>query len=699
MAKDFLLEIGLEEVPAKFAPMALTQLEENGRKKLAELRLDYTGLKAYASPRRLALLITQMSGHQAELNTEVKGPAVKAAYDGEGNPTKALQGFARAQGVELTDLFTQELNGVPYVYARKQEKGQPTEDLLSGFCLEIIQSLQFPKPMRWGDLDVRFARPIRWLVSLYGQDVVDFQFAGLNAGRLSRGHRTLSQGPVGINTPGEYVDSLRKAFVLVDQEERQEKIWSQIQALALGIGGKVPDDEELLEEITHIVEYPTALLGNVDEKYMHLPEEVITTPMKEHQRYFPVYAPGVKGSSPEAGKLLPYFITVRNGDERALDQVREGNEKVLKARLEDAAFYYREDLKTPLIDLISKLYKIVYHEKLGTVGDRVERLCGMAGLITEFLGLEAVESMRVDRTALLAKTDLVTMMVYDFPELQGVMGAEYARVGGEEPEVCQGILEHYQPRFAGDALPASNVGRVVSIADKLDAIVGSFGIGIQPTGSQDPYALRRQAQGIVNMLLDAEWDLSINTLIGGAHKFYIKFGISILDLNDVRGPLLDFFQQRLRFALQEQGFRYDVIDAVISREGTWPYRALKRARVLAEKRNTPEFVPYAQAYVRCHNLIKKQEHQYWKPEALIDPAEVELAAKLREQYNEFNDLTNRLKYDQAYELAAQLVPLIEKLFESVMIMVDDEAVKAARLGLLAQCTDRLGCLGDLSLLV
>lgn len=692
MAKDFLLEIGVEEMPAKFAPLALVQLEEQGRKKLGELRLDFASLKAYATPRRLALLVSQLAEHQSALNEEVKGPARKAAYDQDGHPTRALLGFAHSQGVEAEDLFIREVGGSPYVFARKSDQGLAAAELLPQFCLDMIQMLQFPKPMRWGDLDVRFARPIRWLVSLYGRDIVPFEFVGLQSGRESRGHRTLAEGPVVLSDPAGYITALEKAYVLVDQDRRRTLIWEQIGKLADQVHGVVLEDEELLAEVTHIVEYPTALLGEVDERYMRLPKAVITTPMREHQRYFPVYA------DPKGERLLPYFITVRNGDRTALEKVKAGNEKVLKARLEDAAFYYREDLKTPLIDQLDKLYKVVYHEKLGSVGERVERLCGLADLITEFLSLDAVTTMQVDRTALLAKSDLVTMMVHDFPELQGIMGAEYARAGGEDPAVCQGILEHYQPRFAGDALPASDVGRVVSIADKMDAITGAFGIGIQPTGSQDPYALRRQAQGVISILLDAGWDISLASLIVGAHKFYVKFGIEIGALDDVRPLILDFFKQRLQFALQEQGFRYDVIDAVLGFESEWPYKALKKARVLTAKRNEPGFEAYAQAYVRCFNLTKKEGYHPWQKEYLNAPAEIQLVKALEVRHDHLRELVDELDYAGAYALAAEIVPLIETLFAEVMIMAEDEQVKAARLGLLQECVRTLGYLGDLSLL-
>ena len=689
MAKDFLLEIGTEEIPAKFAPGVLTQLQEQAQKRLLELRLEFAELKVYTTPRRFAVLIQGLSEKQTDFTAEVKGPAVKAAYDADGNPTKAAQGFARGQGVDPKELYVQELNGVPYVYARKSEIGQPAQELLPKFCLDLITGLHFPKPMRWSDLEFRFARPIRWIVALFGTDVIHFEFVGLESGKISRGHRTLG-GTVTIKNPAEYSEKMRQDFVIVDPEERRRTVWCQIQELAQKAGGIVDEDEDLLEEVSHIIEYPTALLGEVAEKYMHLPEPVITTPMKEHQRYFPV--------RDKEGKLLPYFITVRNGNGYALDKVKAGNEKVLKARLEDAAFYYREDQKSPLVDLVDKLEKITYHEKLGSVRQRVERMCELSRTIVEQLGMGEEKKELAQRTALLAKADLVTLMVYDFPELQGIMGANYASLSGEEPEVCTGILEHYQPRFAGDDLPKSLTGQVVSIADKLDAIVGSFGIGIQPTGSQDPYALRRQAQGIVGILLEAGWDLSLEKLLSEAYENFIRQGVKLLPLTEILSALQDFFQQRLRFVLQELGLRYDTVDAVLAQGGNQITRVAKKAQVLAEKRETPEFVPYSQAYIRCINLSKKAEPQPLDTKVLVDPAEIALSEAISLRRERFDNLVQMGEYEKAYQVASELVPFIEDLFQAVMIMAEDENLKQARLALLSECVEILGCIGELSLL-
>jgi len=690
MAYDFLLEIGTEEIPAKFSPGTMNQLEEQAGKRFAELRLTYKEIKVFATPRRLALLVMELAESQEDLSMEVKGPAVKAAYDASGAPTKAAQGFARGQGVSVENLFVQEINGVPYVFARKSEVGLETKALLPQVAIDLISSLHFPKPMRWGELDFRFARPIRWIVALYGSDIVPFEFVGLESGRISRGHRTLATEGVLISQPSDYREALRQAYVIIDPEERKAAILAQLTVLAEKVGGEVPADEELLSEVIHLVEYPTALLGEVASQYMHLPEAVITTPMREHQRYFPVRT--------QDGKLLPYFITVRNGSDFALDTVKAGNEKVLKARLEDAAFYYREDQKVPLAELVPKLGKIVYHEKLGTVEQRVERLRGLSRFMAERQEFGEAKQEEIDRTAYLAKADLVTLMVSDFPELQGIMGADYAKASGEKLEVCQGILEHYQPRFAGDTTPASDSGRMVSIADKLDAIVGAFSIGIQPTGSQDPYALRRQAQGIVAILLDSGWDFSLPELIQKSYSLIEKQGTTLLPIGDILPLLQDFFQQRVRFVLQEQGLRYDTIDAVLALGVDNINRLVKKARVLSEKRVEEAFILYAQTYTRCFNLSKKEAVIEFDQSRLVDPTEIALAEGISSRRQHFNEMIRLGDYEDAYDLAWELVPQIEALFQAVMIMVDDEDLKRARLALLGQCVEMLGCLGDLSVL-
>ncbi|HEX3015651.1 MAG TPA: glycine--tRNA ligase subunit beta [Desulfobacteria bacterium] len=691
MKRDLLLEIGVEEVPAKFMPGALAQLKELAEKLLADERLAYDSLETLGTPRRLALLVYGLAEQQGDLVEEVKGPARKAAFDQAGQPTKAAQGFARSQGVAVTELTVKQFGGGEYVFAVKKLTGHPAVELLPSFFDKIVNGLTFPKPMRWGDSEFRFARPIRWLVALFGSEVVDWGFAGLKAGNLTYGHRALCDGPVSLNKPMEYREKLRQAYVIVDQEERHKVIKEQIRAAAWAEGGQAEENADLLDEVTYLVEYPTALVGSFEEKYLALPKEVVITPMREHQRYFPVYN--------AKGDLLNKFVTVRNGTAEYLDIVRAGNEKVLRARLADANFYYQEDLKIPLPDLVDRLQKIVFHEKLGTVLDKVERVRQLAAFIAEKLKLSAAETADLDRAVYLAKADLVTLMVSDFPELQGVMGAEYAKKSGEKEAVAQAIFEHYLPRFAGDCLPASPIGRAAAIADKLDTIVGSFAIGIQPTGSQDPYALRRQALGICHIILDARYDLSLAALVEKAYQgFTGKVAVEV-GIERVQTQLADFFAQRFNYILADQGYRYDLIEAVLAKSADNPVDAAERAKALALFREREDFVAYAQAFTRANNLAKKAV--VFEPSDTLcqEPAEHALLGALRLVYQEIGEALNNKDYATALESAAKLVKPIEDFFDNLMVMVEDEKVRNNRLAMLWQSAALMSAAGDIGKLV
>jgi glycyl-tRNA synthetase beta chain len=691
------------------------------------------------------------------------------------------------------DFLVKEIKNVPYIHASRFRPGEKAELLLPGFAEALVLALRFPKPMRWGWGEFRFARPLRWLVCLLGDKVLPLTLAGVTAGRISRGHRVLGEQELTLTTAASYLKELEeRGFVIADHERRRELIRAGLLSCAAAVGGVPEDNEALLTEVTHLVEYPTVLAGKVDEKYMSLPEEVITTPMREHQKYFPVRS--------AAGKLLPSFLTVRNGGTDHLDMVRAGNEKVLRARLEDAAFYYREDAKTPLAELGGALDRVTYHDKLGTVAMRVERLRRLAAAVAEALGLPPSESALIDRVALLAKADLTTRMVYDFPELQGVMGAYYAKLSGEREEVVSAIREHYYPRFSGDALPATHGGIVVSLADKLDAIVSSFAIGLTPTGSQDPYALRRQALGAVAMLLQQKAGLKLADLLEIAYQALVDQGLELEPWEEFAAKLRDFFTQRLRYQLQEEGLRYDVVDAALAGDATDLYAAALRARTLAGVREAEGFTAYLNAYTRCHNLTRGleagaagagavgagagdtgagagagdagvagagdtagagagdagaagagaagagtvgalREELLVEPaekelvaklaraaeavdagaaeagagagdtetagagtvgalreELLVEPAEKELVAKLAHLEVQVEKARAERDFAQAYTLAAELVTPVDQLFDAVMIMAEDQEIRAARLELVRRARQVLEVLGDLSLL-
>lgn len=692
MAKDFILEIGTEEIPARFMPSALAQLVSLASGMLAELRLDSEKISSFGTPRRLTLYITGLAESQKETTEEVKGPAKKAAFDENGAPTKAVEGFVRSQGVTVSDLIVKEVGKAEYVFAVRKHTGRPAVEVLPEFCLQIINKLSFPKPQRWGDKEMRFARPIRWILALFGSDLVGLELEGLPSGKFTYGHRFLSKGKIDITAAAEYVDKLKQHYVIVDQEERRQLIWDQVQQLAAKEGGRVEADEELLEEVTYLLEYPTALCGTFAPEYLRLPEEVLITPMREHQRYFPVVGAD--------GKLLAKFITVRNGTDAYLEIVREGNEKVLRARLADAEFFYEEDLKTPLAKNVEKLKKIIFQESLGTVYEKVERLIDLGQYLAGVAGVTAEESRAaIKRTALLCKADLVTNMVYEFPELQGIMGREYAHHNGEPAVVAEGIFEHYLPRFAGDILPATDVGRAVSIADKIDTIVGCFAVGIQPTGSQDPYALRRQALGICHIVLDSRLNISLAELVAKTYNNYAGKIAARLSLAEVQTEVSEFFKQRLKNIFADRGLSYDVVDAVLAAGHDDFTDTLNRAEALAALRNQEIFGKLLTAYNRVANLAKKAVTDQIDPDLLKEEVEKALYRDFAVAREEFQTYLNEGQYRQSLQRFALLQQPIDAFFDGVMVMVEDEQVKNNRLALLKQIAALLEPVADLTKIV
>jgi glycyl-tRNA synthetase beta chain len=684
MAKDLLLEIGSEEIPAKFMPAVLTQLADIAKTKFAERRIACGEVQTVGTPRRLALIVRGMAEQQADRDSENKGPAVKIAFDDSGAPTKAAQGFARGQGVDVKDLVVRD----GYVYAVIHEAGQPVANILPELLPEIITAINFPKSMRWGDLDLRFARPIRWLVALFGRDVVPFSLAGVTSGNVSSGHRFLSKGPVKLASVDEYFAKMTENHVMVDQNLRRQVIREQVEKLAVQQGGAAVIDEDLLEEVVFLVEYPTALCGRFEEKYLALPPEAVITPMREHQRYFPVFAAD--------GKLLPVFITVRNGGQDYIDIVRHGNERVLKARLADARFFFEEDKKAPLADRVEKLKTIVFQEGLGTMYDKTVRLEKLAAAIAKAAGLPEAELPTIERGAHLAKADLVTGMVYEFTELQGVMGREYAKLSGEKPAVAEAVFEHYLPRFAGDMLPKTPAGRVVSIADKLDNIVSTFSRGLIPTGSQDPYALRRQALGIVNILIDAGYHVSLKQLAAAA--------MDLLAIGEERRARLfediaEFFRLRLKSLLADEGVRYDMVDAVLAADTDDVYDVWLRAKALAEGGATEAMQRAVQALTRAGNLAKNAAGDAIDPALFASDGEKALYAALQDARTKIAALSVARDYAGVLKVMAGLAAPIDAFFTQVMVMVDDAAVRENRLALLKGITTLTARVADLSKIV
>ncbi len=713
--EKLLFEIGTEEIPAKFMPGILKQLKELAAAKMQELRIPFEDITVYGTPRRMAFIAGGVAETQADVVVEAKGPSVKIAYV-SGAPSKAAQGFARGQGVDVKDLVVRD----NYVYAVKHLAGQPVVELLPGLLMDILTSLSFPKTMRWADYEFRFVRPIRWMVALFGDQIIPVEICGVKSGKFSMGHRFMQQslkaaaesqgllsaalskvgnkvysalagvkGAVEIPSAGDYKKVMYDNFVMVDQDERRALILQQIKDLAAQNGGEAEINEDLLEEVNYLVEWPTALCGKFEEKFLSLPKECIITPMREHQRYFPVLD--------EDGNLLNKFITVRNGGSEHLDIVTHGNERVLRARLSDAEFFFNEDRATKLEDRLEKLKTVSFQEGLGNMYDKSERLVKMAEML-RFAINTPVDEEELRRCALLCKTDLVTGMVIEFTELQGVMGREYALLDGEKPEVATGIFEHYLPRFAGDALPATTIGRIVGIGDKLDNICATFSRGLAPTGSQDPYALRRQALGVINILLEANYHISLAKIIAGT--LYL-LDIKPEETGKLVPQIMEFFKQRLRNLLMDQGIRYDVIDAVFADKRNDDMVDLAvRCKALADYVEAGNAEPLVQVSVRVSNLCKKIEKEVAISGALFkDESENKLHEVVAAVSKEI--IPEIVLYDYAAVLKAgeKVIEPVNTFFDNVMVMDEDENVKNNRLAMLEEVRGIVNAVGDLSLLV
>lgn len=713
--EKLLFEIGTEEIPAKFMPGILKQLKELAAAKMQELRIPFEDITVYGTPRRMAFIAGGVAETQADVVVEAKGPSVKIAYV-SGAPSKAAQGFARGQGVDVKDLVVRD----NYVYAVKHLAGQPVVELLPGLLMDILTSLSFPKTMRWADYEFRFVRPIRWMVALFGDQIIPVEICGVKSGKFSMGHRFMQQslkaaaesqgllsaalskvgnkvysalagvkGAVEIPSAGDYKKVMYDNFVMVDQDERRALILQQIKDLAAQNGGEAEINEDLLEEVNYLVEWPTALCGKFEEKFLSLPKECIITPMREHQRYFPVLD--------EDGNLLNKFITVRNGGSEHLDIVTHGNERVLRARLSDAEFFFNEDRATKLEDRLEKLKTVSFQEGLGNMYDKSERLVKMAEML-RFAINTPVDEEELRRCALLCKTDLVTGMVIEFTELQGVMGREYALLDGEKPEVATSIFEHYLPRFAGDALPATTIGRIVGIGDKLDNICATFSRGLAPTGSQDPYALRRQALGVINILLDANYHISLAKIIAGT--LYL-LDIKPEETGKLVPQIMEFFKQRLRNLLMDQGIRYDVIDAVFADKRNDDMVDLAvRCKALAAYVEAGNAEPLVQVSVRVSNLCKKIEKEVAISGALFkDESENKLHEVVAAVSKEI--IPEIVLYDYAAVLKAgeKVIEPVNTFFDNVMVMDEDENVKNNRLAMLEEVRGIVNAVGDLSLLV
>ena len=681
--KTLLLEIGTEEIPAHAMPNILDQLKTSAEAIFKDNRIAIGAIKTLGTPRRLALLINGVAARQADVSEERRGPSSKIAFDAEGKPSKAAIGFARGQKIKPEELITRD----GYVYAVIHQAGRPTDELLKEMLPKIICGLSFPNNMRWGDLDFKFIRPIRWLVALLDEEIIAFELANVKSGRISRGHRFLSAGEFSIERASDYVADCEKNFVLVDQDQRRAMIVAEIEAVAKDHGGRAEITDDLLEEVLYLVEYPTALAGAIEQKYLALPAEAVITPMRDHQRYFPV--------KNFEGALLPLFITVRNGGREYLDIVRHGNERVLKARLEDAKFFFEEDRKKTLEEHREKLKTVVFQEGLGSVYEKTERLEKLSAKIASMIKASDADRAHALRAARLSKADLVTGMVTEFTELQGVMGREYAKLDGEPIEVARAIDEHYMPRFAGDAQPQSTAGRILSLADKIDNLVATFSRGLIPTGSQDPFALRRQALGLVHMLVEAQWSLPLSELVDEA--------MDLLGINDderrekMQSDVADFMRLRLKNVLAPD-IRYDVIDAVLE-EVDDIYAVTLRARAVENFLNTPDSARIVQAFVRAGNIAKKSLAMSIDEKLFEADAEVVLCKAFNAIKVVASELIAKRDYVGALEALQKLAQPIDAFFDAVMVMAEDERVRSNRLGLLKSIDELVKGVADFGKIV
>jgi len=669
--KELLLEIGTEEIPAGFIPQALMDLESLAKKELGASRIDFKGINTLGTPRRLVLVIESVSEKQRDEETKKMGPSKQSAFDEKGNPTKAAIGFAKSQSVPVESLTMIQTEKGEYVCAVKKEPGKPTSEILSTLLPKWILSIPFQKSMRWADVPIRFARPIHWILALFGGKVVPFEVGNIRSENITYGHRFMHSGPIPVKDFQSYLQKTKEAFVIVDPVGRKKRIEDEMIREGAKVSGRVLKDEELLNEVNFLVEYPVALCGTFDNKFLSLPGEILVHSMKEHQRYFPLVD--------DHGRLLPHFVCISNINPKNREVVVKGNEKVLRARLSDAAFFFEDDLKIPLEKRVEQLKKVVFQAKLGTSYEKVMRFKQLALWMTERIDPKLQET--VGRTSLLCKADLVTGMVGEFPKLQGIVGREYARLSKERPEVAEAIYEHYLPRFAGDRLPSSPIGDIVSIADKMDTIVGCFGVGLLPTGTADPFGLRRQALGIIRIILEKKYSISLRGLIEESEK-QLKEKME-RPVGQVKEEVLDFFRVRYQNFLLDREYPFDVTDAVLSISFDELLDVQGRIDALKKAREWKDFESIVIAFKRAMNILKgSPPKKEINPSLFAEPAEQSLYQSFLNAREKIGSHLNQRDYPSALLEMTRMKKPIDDFFDGVMVMVEDEAIRNNRLALL-----------------
>jgi len=682
--RDYILEIGTEEIPAGFVSWALEEILGIAKTEFETRRLNFDSMKSFATPRRIVLYVRDLAEKQEDLTEELKGPTWQQAFDANDLPTKAAKGFAKSKNVSVDDLQKRNVGGTDFAVAVLKKEGLPSAEVLKEAAPAVIRRLVFPKNMYWDETFVRFARPIRWILSLFGSEVVPFSYGTLEAGRVTRGHRFMGSRKIEIKSTDEYFGKLFDNSVIIDPEKRREKMLAGISAIEKEIAARAELDESLVEENLYLVEYPVPFAGRFDESFLEMPEEVLTTTMKHHQRYFPV--------RDEQGTLKPYFIGISNNRATNMAVVREGNERVLKARLTDAAFFWKEDLQIPLHRRVEKLKNIVHQEKLGSVYDRTMNIQAIAVALCDQNRWSDIRPL-AERAAYLSKADQATAMVYEFAELRGVMGREYAKRSGEDERVALAIYEQYLPAYAGDVTPSDQVGAVLGIADRLDTIAGGFKASLEPTGSQDPYGLRRAARTINEIIWALELDLDLEAAARTAAAVYE------LDDPGVNG-ILDFLRQRLQNQVREKGYPHDLTSLALSVIWQRPLQVLRFLDSFAAVRDAEWFRGLVTAAVRVRNILARAEEPTGAPDEklFVEDAERFLWNAVEEIRVPAEKAVAECEWEDLTRLLARLEPPVTAFFDDVLVMTDDEKLRHNRLSLLRQTENLFAAVGDLGVL-
>ncbi|MDR1621123.1 MAG: glycine--tRNA ligase subunit beta [Synergistaceae bacterium] len=682
--KDVILEIGTEEIPSRFIAPMLETLKTLATASLAQLRIPFNDVHTYATPRRLVLCVHGLAARQEDLVASYKGPHWASAFDSSGNATRAGEGFARSKGISIDDLKEVDIDGVPYAVAEVKEEGKPTRSLLPIFLPELVGKLVFPKNMYWKDPTVRFARPIRWIVALYGDEVVPFTHGDVTSGRTSSGHRFMGDKAIEIKNTDEFLEKLYDNYVILDQEKRKQKLLAGIASLEHEHNGVVELDPDIVQENLYLVEYPVPFLGSFDEGFLGIPQEVLTTSMKKNQKYFTVRT--------KEGRLMNSFVGVANNRAVDMKTIREGNERVLRARLEDAAFFWAEDRKHSLGENVERLKSVVYQEKLGSVYDKVMETQKLAIWLCEDLKVPELAKL-VERAAFLSKADLVTHMVYEFPELQGIMGREYARIDGENPRVALALYEQYLPKSASDSVPSDNVGAILGLAERIHIIVNCHKAGLEPTGSQDPYGLRRAARCVNEILWARKLDADVKEAVRTSAL------VNLVDMQTV-DRIFSFLDQRLLMQIKEKDYEHELAKLAISVTGHRPLQALRLVEVLNKVKDEPWFDGLVTAAVRVRNILQKAEDvsDSIDPALMLKPAEKALYEEIVKMEPLVSATLRASDWESLTASLSELSPVVTGFFDDVMVMDTDDKIRANRLAILKRCNalfEEIGNLGTL----